>query len=424
MSQAFDCIVLGVGGFGSGALYHLAKRGVRALGIDRFGVAHDRGSSHGETRILRKAYFEHPDYVPLCHRAYQLWDDLQAEVNRPLFELCGLMLAGLPEGEAISGARLSAKLHHVPIENIPLQESRSRFPGFRFPDGNVVRSLRERTINSRIELTTLDVVFEPDAGFLFVEECVKAHIERAQALGAELKSGETVLDWTAGGHTVHVRTDRGDYEAARLIVTAGPWARSLLADLDVSLQVVRKPVFWHEVTSGDYRVSSGTPAYYFELPAFSSPAGRGTFTTPPSPSESRAGGEGRAGAFYGFPSIDGRTIKVAEHTGGDAVPDPLTVDRDVHPQDIEPVSEFVRRVLPGVNPEPVRHSVCMYTHSPDHHFIIDRNPRYENIVIGAGFSGHGFKFTSVLGQALAELALDGHTEHPVAFLGLHRDTLS
>jgi sarcosine oxidase len=374
MSETFDCIVIGVGGFGGGALYHLARRGCRVLGIERFGVAHDRGSSHGETRIIRQAYFEHPDYVPLLLRAYELWRELESETGQTLMRLHGLLLAGPPDGEAIPGARLAASRHGLQLENLGADEIRRRFRGFRIPAG-------------------FDVVCEPRAGALDVENCVRAHIEQAVARGAVIRTGETVIEWRSDGLEVTVRTDRASYTAGKLVIAAGAWSAGLIPGFPIPFRVVRKPQFWHETMTADYEASNGTPAYYFELPA---------------------------GAFYGFPCLDGKLIKVAEHTGGQEIADPLNVDRGIHESDVRPVSEFVRQVLPGVRTEPSRHSICLYTFSPDGHFVVDRHPMHENVVIAAGFSGHGFKFTSVLGEALADLALDGRTEHPIGFLGLGR----
>lgn len=374
MTASFDCIVIGVGGYGSAVLDHLARRGVRVLGIERFGIAHDRGSSHGQTRIIRKAYFEHPDYVPLCIRAYELWDSLEAESNVRLLNLSGLMLAGPSEGEAISGSKLAAERFSVTLESVSAPDAQTRFPGFRIPD-------------------ELAVVYEPEAGFLFVEECVAAHIGRAIHHGAVLQLEETVNSWQSDGTSVSVTTDRNTYSAAKLIITAGPWAPKLLADLNVRLDVVRKPQLWYEITTNDYSVDRGCPSYLFER---------------------------SDGIFYGFPSLDGKALKVAEHTAGDPVADPMQLDRSIHSIDTDPVERFLAECLPGVNRIPVRHAVCMYTLTSDRHFIVDRHPEFPNVVFGAGFSGHGFKFTPALGEAMADLALDGETSLPIQFLSLDR----
>ncbi|MBW3542390.1 MAG: N-methyl-L-tryptophan oxidase, partial [Planctomycetes bacterium] len=233
--MAFDCIVLGVGGFGSGALYHLARRGVRVLGIDRFVPPHGRGSSHGESRIIRQAYFEHPDYVPLCRRACELWRELESETGRDLMRLCGLLIVGPPDGEAVPGANAAARQHGVTIENLSRAEAAARFPTFGFPEAS-------------------QAVYEPVAGYLHVEECLAAHIERAVAHGAELLTNEIVHEWSVSNGEVAVVTNRGRYTAARLIITAGPWASRVLADLGVPLCVVRKPQLWLPADEGAYDV--------------------------------------------------------------------------------------------------------------------------------------------------------------------------
>ncbi len=382
MTETCDTIVLGVGGFGSGALYHLARRGVRVLGIERFSVAHDRGSSHGETRIIRKAYFEHPDYVPLLHRAYDLWRELERETGRRLMHPVGLFIAGSPSCESVAGTVLAAERHHLPIERLSAPEARRRFSGFRFDDD-------------------FEIVFEPQAGYLEVENCVAAHVEAAVRHGAVLHTNEAVVAWESDGRRVVVKTDRAEYAAASLVVTAGPWAGEMLraragesapADWGKLLRVVRKPVFWFDA-GAEYDIAAGTPTFFFET---------------------------SAGQFYGFPRVDGRTIKVAEHTGGEAVADPLAVDRTQHAGDLDRLGEFLRRHLPRIGPVPVRHSICMYTKTPDSHFCIDRHPQWGNVAVGAGFSGHGFKFTTVLGEALADLALTGTTNLPVGFLSVKR----
>ncbi|MFN0052661.1 MAG: N-methyl-L-tryptophan oxidase, partial [Planctomycetales bacterium] len=282
MPSGFDVIVLGVGGFGSGTLYHLARRGARVLGIEQFGVAHDRGSSHGQTRIIRQAYFEHPDYVPLLRRAYDLWHALEQETGRTLFHQVGLFLAGAPDAEAIHGTQLAAQTHQLPLERLDALQARNRFPGYRFPEDWAV-------------------LFERQAGYLAVEACVQAHVDAALAHGAQLLTGETVRGIEPTNDGVRVRTDRETYDAGRLVVTAGPWAARLLAEVGTTagwsdcLRVVRKPVFWFPA-GAEFDVAQGNSTFFFET---------------------------AAGQFYGFPRLDGRSIKVAEHTQGDAVDDPL-----------------------------------------------------------------------------------------------------
>jgi sarcosine oxidase len=374
MAETFDVIVIGVGGFGSGAFYHLAKRGLKVLGIEQFGVAHDRGSSHGETRIIRKAYFEHPNYVPLAVRAYEIWRELEEESGRVLMRLTGVVLAGPPDGQAIAGAKTSAKQHGLLIEELTPQEANTRFPGLNF--------------NERFA-----VVHEPDAGYLHVETCVEAHIKEAQNHGGQLKIQETVLDWSSDNNRVKVSTDRGQYEAARLVITAGPWAVKLLRGLPVPLKVLRKPVFWARAQDEFQSGVPNWPGFLFELPQ---------------------------GVFYGLPGLNGQSLKLAEHTGGQVVDDPRNATREILPEDRRAIEGFMRECVPAARPVFERQSVCFYTMTPDAHFLIDHHPAHSNVVFGAGFSGHGFKFTSVLGRALAEMAAEGSTRLPVDFLSLSR----
>jgi sarcosine oxidase len=373
----YDAIVLGTGGIGSAALFHLAARGARALGIDRFEPGHDRGSSHGQTRIIRQAYFEHPSYVPMVLRAVELWRQLEARRGEQLYHEVGLLEIGPTDGEVLSGVRASAQLHHLEIEEWPAREVEARWRGFRLPP-------------------PLCAVFERRAGYLLVERCVAAHAEEALRLGAEIRTGETVLGWQAVGAGVTVRTDRGEYAAARLIITAGAWAGELLSDLGIRLTVLRKPLYWWQPRSDAYLAGGGCPAFLFEVPS---------------------------GCFYGFPQIDDQGVKVAEHTGGRAVADPLAVDRQVDPADRSGVARFLGQYLPELTSQPTGHSVCLYTMTPDGHFVVDRHRAHPQVVFAAGLSGHGFKFAPMLGEALCDLALEGHSRLPIDFLSLARPHL-
>lgn len=373
----YDVIVLGVGGFGSAACYHLARRGVHVLGLEQFPLVHDRGSSHGETRIIRMAYFEHPDYVPLLRRAYELWADLETIAGTSLFRKTRLLISGPPDGEAIPGAIRAAREHNLEIECLTAAEAQRRFPEFRLPEEH-------------------QVVLEPDAGLLHVEACVQSHINEARRLGAEIQSEVPVLGWGRNGANLYVDTRVGRFTATRLVMTAGAWTSRVLAAAGLPLSVVRKFVGWYEVEPGAYDVHHGAPTFYIEQPD---------------------------GAFYGFPSMDGRTIKFAEHTGHDVIDDPALVDRRLRVDDVVRLDAFRQRVLPRTRPVLDRHSVCLYTLTPDHHFIVDHHPQDDGVIVAAGFSGHGFKFTSVIGEALADLACEGRTNSPIEFLRWNRPAL-
>ncbi len=356
----------------------MAKRGLKVLGIEQFGIAHNLGSSHGETRIIRQAYFEHPDYVPLAVRAYELWEDLEAESRSQLMQLSGVVLAGPAEGEAIAGSKLSARQHGLDLEELSPRDAESRFPGLRFSED-------------------LAIVYEPHAGYLFVEDCVQTHIEQALKYGGSLLTNEAVQEWSSDGKTVTVRTTKETYQAAGLVITAGAWAAKLLNDLALPLTVLRKPVFWHGATTGYQKAIPRLPGFLFEL---------------------------SNGVFYGLPGRDGKSVKLAEHSGGQTVVDPHFVDREISLEDHRKVTDFQTQCVPAVVSHPQSQNVCLYTMTRDGHFVVDRHPRYSNVVLGAGFSGHGFKFTGVIGEALADLVQDQTPALPVEFLSLSRGALS
>ncbi len=379
----YDVIVLGAGGVGSAAMWQLAHRGLRVLGIDRFAPPHGEGSSHGQTRIIRQAYFEHADYVPLLLESYRLWEELEELSGQQLKVETGLLEVGPRDGIVVPGVLMAARQHGLAVEELSATEIESCWPGFRLPDDQ-----------SR-ELTG---VFEPRAGYLKVEACVAACLAEAKRHGAELLPNVEVHDWHAG-EDVLVRTSAGDFHADRLVITAGAWAGPLLRTLGVPLEVRRKPLMWYEPRDASANAAAltsaanGFPCFLFELPH---------------------------GIFYGFPAVDDRGLKAAEHSGGDSIADPLAVDRQLHATDCQRVDQFLQTHIPSVRTPCREHAVCLYTMSPDEHFIVDCHTDDPRIVFAAGLSGHGFKFTPVLGQALAELATEGVTCQPTAFLSLER----
>lgn len=371
--EHYDAIVLGAGGIGSAAIYHLAARGARVLGIDRFHPPHDRGSSHGQSRVIRQAYFEHPDYVPLLLESYHEWHELEARTNRKLFHQIGLIQAGPADGAVVPGVLRAAAEHDLTVEQLTARQIERRWPGLKLPDG-------------------LSGVFEPKAGYLLVEDCVRAHLDAAKTLGARLCTDTEVISWSADSREVSVRTAHDCYMAERLVIAAGAWASQWLADETIALSVRRKSLFWFATDAPDYE-QGACPVYLFELPN---------------------------GVFYGFPKLDERGVKFAEHTGGETVEDPLNVDRSTDANERQRLTDVLAQHLPNVSAKVTDHATCLYTMSPDEHFIVDRHPLHANVVFAAGLSGHGFKFAPVLGRALAELALNGRTNLPIDFLSRAR----
>lgn len=353
-----DVIVLGVGAMGSAACWQLALRGLRVLGIEQFDLAHERGSSHGQTRIIRQAYFEHPDYAPLLVRSYALWTQIEQQTQTALFERCGLLLAGIPDGEVIRGVQRTMQQHPLGVETLSNAACTARFPHLRVGE----------------ELTAM---YEADAGYLRVEECVSAMARLALRHGATILSGQQVRGWSAHDGGVCVELEHGTVEAGALVITAGAWAARQARLLGAPLTVLRKPQLWFdgEATSGIAR----SPVFAFDLPE---------------------------GFFYGFPSLEGE-MKIAMHSGGDVVDDPDQVDRTLHPADAAPVRAFILAHLPSVPPFVKRYSVCMYTMTPDRHFIIDIHPQHRCVALACGLSGHGFKFAPLVGQLLAETVMSG-----------------
>jgi sarcosine oxidase len=371
----YDAIVIGLGGMGSAALFHLARRGARVLGLEQFGIAHDRGSSHGRSRIIRLAYAEHPDYVPLLRRAYVLWRELEASVGEKLLSITGGIDAGAPESATVRGSLASCALHDLPHERLEAGMLTKRFPGYCLPGGMLA-------------------VFQPDGGVLFPERCVESHVRAARTLGAEALTGEKVTACDMEREHVTVRTDRARYMARKLVLTAGPWTRSLVPALSALAIPERQVMLWTRPLEPASFGTSCFPVFNLEAP------------------------EGR---FYGFPADETGAFKVGKyHHRCERVEDPDTMDRTCHPEDERVVREALRRYFPAANGPTIEMKTCLFTNSPDEHFIIDRLPELPRVAVAAGFSGHGFKFCSVVGELLADLAMDGGTRLDTRLFRLDR----
>jgi sarcosine oxidase len=376
MSDSADVIVIGLGGMGTAATWQLAKRGSKVLGLEQFGIGHDQGSSHGHTRIIRQAYYEHPAYVPLVRRAFEGWYELEQRRGVHLLTACPCLTLGPAEGELVSGVRRSAVEHDLSVEDLSAVEVTRRFPAFQVAS--------ERQMVGVVEHTS---------GFLYVDRCVQAMADEARQLGATLLDGVAVLDWQAGPSGVVVRTAAATYSAAKLVITAGPWAGRLLRAYGASLRVMRQVAFWMNVKDPSLFRRDRFPVFIADTPG---------------------------GTFYGLPALDGRGVKVARHYGADELASPEQIERTITEADEAPVRDFVRAYLPGADGPRGGASVCIYTLSPDRHFVIDRLPDAGNVAVAAGFSGHGFKFAPVVGEVLADLVEQGRTAWPTELFRLGR----
>lgn len=362
-------LVLGLGAMGTATAWRLAQRGVSVLGLEQFALGHDQGSSHGHTRIIREAYYEHPAYVPLVRRAYQGWFELEQARGEHLLTTCPCLTLGPENSELVQGVRRSAQEHSLRIDLLSLREVQHLFPAFHL-----------------YQSPEMVGVLEHGAGFLFVERCVQQMAAEARRLGATLREHEPVLEWRREGSSLVVRTTLDEYRADRLVLTAGPWAGKLLGETGQSLRLMRQIALWHESSRPDLFRRDRFPIFITQTPS---------------------------GYFYGIPAIDWRGVKVARHYGANEQLEVEQIDRVIHEEDHLVVRQFLQNYLPAADGRCSQASVCIYTLTPDRHFLLDRYPSDEAVVFAAGFSGHGFKFAPVMGEILADLALNGQTDWPI-----------
>jgi sarcosine oxidase len=370
----FDVVVCGLGATGSAALYGLARRRVRVLGLERFAPGHDLGSSHGETRIIRLGYFEHPSYVPLVRSAYAHWRAIEAAAGRQLLHVTGIAEIGPPGGTLVAGTLASIAQHALPHQVLAAPELMRRFPAFRVPPDFVG-------------------VLQPEGGFLEAESSVEAMIGLAQAEGAEIRVGETIAAIEPAASGVRITTDRGVVEAGVAIVALGAWVKALLPNLSAPIRVTRQVMAWFEPLDPASLSNGRLPVFLLES---------------------------RHGIHYGFPPFGSPTVKVAKHHHADQTVEPDAYDRTVTAQDERLVRAAVAEHLPAVNGPLIKAKTCHYTMTPDGDFIIDRLPGTPQIVVASPCSGHGFKFAPAIGDILADLATVGTTRHDISRFALAR----
>lgn len=355
----FDAIVIGLGGLGSAAAYHLARRGARVLGLEQFSLAHRRGGSHGGSRPTRRSCFGRPELAPLLHRSHSLWADLERNSERQLFTRTGLLIAAAPPAPGFPrGVERAAATLGVAVEPLTPAEARRAFPQVLVPDRYLA-------------------CYEPSAGYLAVELAIEVHCRLATARGAVLLFREDVRSFSFRGRHVEVVGTRDTYRAGALVIAAGPWSGRLLASLEMPVMVRRVPQLWFAV-GARHSAAEGAPCFSFELPH---------------------------GSFHGVPATHGGRMKICRDGGGRVVPDPAHLDQELRPEDRAGVRRFIADFVPGVDPEPVAASISMSTTIGDDGFLVDRHPGCERVVITVGFSGHAFQLTPAIGELCAELAL-------------------
>ena len=380
MNRSADVIVLGLGAVGSATAMHLAERGFRVRGFDRYEPPHSMGSSHGRSRIFRQAYFEDSRYVPMLLRAHELWRKLERDGRQSLLHTTGALVLGLPGGELVARSAESAQQFKLPYQMLDSRELRRRYPVFEVADQS-------------------QAILEENAGYLVPEECIAEQLRQAQRNQAQLHLNEPVIAWDAeaGDAGVTVRTDRGTYSAEKLVITAGPWAPQILADLDLPLRVTRQVLCWFAPEGGveDFRPDR-FPVYLFEAPA------------------------GQP-LLYGFPLTEPNSVgvKVALH-GVEEVCTPETVYRGIRPEDESMMRERLATSVPRLAGRLVQAETCLYTMTPDENFVIGFHPRHAAVTLIAGLSGHGFKFAAVLGEVLADLSINGESRFDLRLFSLDR----
>lgn len=371
--EHFDVIVMGLGAMGSAACCALSRRGLSTLGIEQFAIGHDRGSSHGDTRVIRKAYFEDPRYVPMAQRAFTLWHELENATGEKLVHLTGCLNLGPAEHECVRGARQSAEQHGLPFEMLDAAEVCRRWPGF-VPNEHDVG------------------VFEADAGYLRPELCIDAMIRLAKSHGCCVETERRVIGWRRDGEHLLVETDADTWQCHHLVICAGPWLPVVARELNLPLRVERQVQTWFAPARPELFSVGRFPVFIHFL------ADR---------------------AYYGIPASHRPWVKIARHHGG-IITTADEVDRSISAADEADIRSYIQRHLPEASGPLMEGKVCLYTNTPDDHFIVDRHPDHANVLIAGGFSGHGFKFAPVIGQMLAEMVTDGRSSLPIEMFSLKR----
>jgi len=373
--EIFDVIILGLGAHGSSAAYHLSKNDIKVCGIDKFVPPHAFGSSHGQSRIIRQAYHESPMYVPLVKEAYTLWNELENISGKKLLLKTGGLILGNENAMVIKGARLSAETHNVPYEYLISKEIAKRFPALKPTEDTVA-------------------VVEQSAGILFPEKCIKTNLDLANKNGARLLFGEAVQSIKQKNNHVEIVTNKNVFQTEKLIVSVGAWLNDLLPELKLPLNIKRQVLFWFKNENKQMQQfiePEQLPIFIWE---YSSPH-----------------------IFYGFPNL-GSGIKIALHHEGQSI-HPDLLSKEVYEDEIKQMKNILDKYF-NVDTRFSSSDVCMYTNTPDEHFIIDYYPSHQNIIIASPCSGHGFKFSSAIGKILCDMTLEKQLSFDISPFSINR----
>jgi sarcosine oxidase len=373
-NRSFDVIVVGVGAMGSAACHQLARRGSRVLGLERFDIPHAMGSSHGVNRIIRLAYYEDPSYVPLLRRAYELWRELERGFGEQLLHITGSIDASPRENWVFAGSLRSCEEHDLPHEILDHRQLTARFPAYHLPEGHFA-------------------LFQPDGGFLLSERCIVANVQAAQEAGAEIHAREKVLGWDLTASGVQVETDRNTYEAERIVLSSGAWMSDLLPALKRLMIPERQVLAWFQPIAPKLFAPRQFPVFNMEVD------------------------EGR---YYGFPVYGIPGVKIGKYHHFHEIVDPDDMNREPTAEDEAVLRAYASRYFPASDGPVMALKSCIFTNTPDEHFIIDTLPGEPRVIVASPCSGHGFKFASVIGEILADLAIDGSTKHDIGLFKLDR----
>lgn len=374
MKNDYDVIVVGLGGMGSSISYHLLQKGLKVLGIDKYEPPHVFGSSHGHTRIFRQAYLEGVEYVPLAQRSYKLWRELEKKSGEELLSEIGAVMIGPYDCQIVQGTIVSAEKFNLPYEVLDEKEMKKRFPQFNLTSNEVA-------------------VFEKAAGTLFPEKCVKAYLDLAIQNGLEIRTNEPVIKWSSEEEKVTVYTEKGTYQAKKLILSSGPWSPQLFG-YSIPLAVERKVPTWFQASSeSEMFEPDHFPAFVWHINDNLN--------------------------IYGMPGFHGEGTKVAFHQGG-IIGTADELPRQASVNEAKEIRNVVLNHFPDLDASNFSMDTCLYTNTPDGHFIIGYHPKYQNVLLAGGFSGHGFKFCSVIGEILSDLATKGSTEFDLSLFDPNR----